>query len=103
MKSLTNVRLIFYLCGFAGAALFTALLIMQGAPRVGAAFAMAKWALLAVVVYHLVVTTFFDALAWWLLFPNGDRLLLRHMFWMRWIGESVTTLIPSAAVGGEIV
>src|SRR5881398_3655460 len=37
------------------------------------------------------------------LFPKSDRLPLRKMLWMRWIGESVSTLVPSAAVGGDIV
>src|SRR5207249_2898706 len=28
---------------------------------------------------------------------------LRKLVWMRWVGESVSTLVPSAAVGGDIV
>src|SRR5205807_6168265 len=43
------------------------------------------------------------AVAWWVLFPKSDRLSLWQLFWMRWIGESVSTLVPSAAVGGDIV
>jgi putative membrane protein len=46
---------------------------------------------------------FLDAIAWWVLFPNSDRLSLWQLFWMRWIGESVSTLVPSAAVGGDVV
>jgi hypothetical protein len=56
----------------------------------------------AVVIYHLAVPVFLDAIAWWVLFPNSDRLSLWQLFWMRWIGESVSTLVPSAAVGGDI-
>ena len=89
--------------GLAGAALFTILLIRQGAPQVGAAFASARWAIAAVVIYHLVVPVVLDAAAWWVLFPKSDRLPLRKLLWMRWIGESVSTLVPSAAVGGDIV
>ena len=103
MKPPVKVILTFYVSGLVGAALFIALLIRQGASQVGAAVAAAKWALAVIVVYHLIVTTWFDALAWWLLFPNQDRLPLRKMAWMRWIGESVSTLVPSAAIGGEIV
>ena len=103
MKSLTRIKLTFYFFGFVGATLFTVLLIRQGASQVGAAFASAKWALVAVVGYHLFMTTFFDALAWSLLLPEGDRVPLRNLFWIRWIGESVSTLVPSAAIGGEIV
>ena len=28
---------------------------------------------------------------------------MRKLYWMRWVGESVSTLVPSAAVGGDIV
>jgi putative membrane protein len=102
MKPPTNIKLMFYICGLVGAGLFTVLLIRQGAAQVGAVFATAKWAIVAVIAYHLAVTTFFDAVAWRLLLPKSQRLPLGAMFWMRWIGESVTSLVPSAAVGGEI-
>src|SRR5205807_8637560 len=41
--------------------------------------------------------------AWWVLFPKTERPRLGRVYWMRWIGESVSTLVPSAAVGGDIV
>src|SRR5256885_7355113 len=90
-----------WLLGLAGAALFTFLLIRQGAPQVGAAFASAGWAIAGVVIYHFAVPVLLDALAWWALFPKPERLSLWQLFWMRWIGESVSTLVPSAAVGGD--
>jgi putative membrane protein len=102
MKAPGKVQLTFYLLGFAGAALFTGLLIRQGASQVGAAVATAGWGIAAVVAYHLI-PIFLDAVAWWVLFPRSDRLPLRKLFWMRWVGESVSTLVPSAAVGGDIV
>jgi putative membrane protein len=92
-----------WLLGLAGAALFTFLLIRQGAPQVGAAFASAGWWIAAVVIYHLAIPVLLDALAWWALFPKAERLSLWQLFWMRWIGESVSTLVPSAAVGGDVV
>ena len=103
MKAPGKIQITVWLLGFAGAALFTILLIRQGAPQVGVAFASAGWAIAAVVIYHLTVPVFLDALAWWVLFPKSDRLSLWQLFWMRWIGESVSTLVPSAAVGGDIV
>jgi len=103
MKVPNKVRITFYLLGFAGAALFTFLLIREGAAQVGSAIAAAGWALLAVVAYHFLVPVFLDSLAWWVLFPRAERPRLRKIYWMRWIGESVSTLIPSAAVGGDIV
>ena len=103
MKAPGKIQITVWLLGLAGAALFTILLIRQGAPQVGAAFASASWAIAAVVAYHFAVPVFLDTLAWWVLFPKSDRLPLRKLLWMRWIGESVSTLVPSAAVGGDIV
>jgi putative membrane protein len=103
MKSPGKVRIVFYLLAFAGAALFTLLLVREGAPQIGKAVATAGWAILAVVAYHFFVPVFLDSLAWWVLFPKAERPPLRRIYWMRWIGESVSTLVPSAAVGGDIV
>lgn len=103
MKVPNKVRLTFYLLGFAGAALFTGLLIREGAAQVGSAIATAGWTLLAIVAYHFLVPVVLDSLAWWVLFPRAERPRLRRIYWMRWIGESVSTLVPSAAVGGDIV
>jgi len=103
VKLPSRIRLTFYFLAFAGAALFTLLLIREGAPQVGKAVATAGWAILAVIAYHFLVPVFLDALAWWILFPKSERPQLRKIYWMRWIGESVSTLVPSAAVGGDIV
>jgi putative membrane protein len=103
MKAPGKIQITIWLLGLGGAALFTFLLIRQGASQVGIAFAAAGWAIVAVVAYHFVVPLFLDAVAWWVLFPKSDRLPLRKLLWMRWIGESVSTLVPSAAVGGDIV
>lgn len=103
MKSSGKIRLTFYLLAFAGAALFTGLLIREGAAQVASAVATAGWAILAIVAYHFFVPIFLDAAAWWSLVPKSEKLPLRKLFWMRWIGESVSTLVPSAAVGGDIV
>ena len=103
MRASGKIQITIWLLGLAGAGLFTFLLIRQGAPQVGAAFVSAGWAIAAVVIYHLAVPVFLDAIAWWVLFPNSDRLSLWQLFWMRWIGESVSTLVPSAAVGGDVV
>jgi putative membrane protein len=103
MRGGKKIRIAFYLLAAGGAALFTLLLIRQGAPHVIAAFASASWWIAAVAIYHLAVPLFLDAIAWWVLFPKSERLSLWQLFWMRWIGESVSTLVPSAAVGGDVV
>jgi putative membrane protein len=103
MKVPGRIRLTFYFLAFAGAALFTGLLVREGVAQVGGAIATAGWAIAGVVAFQLCVPVFLDAVAWWILFPKENRLPLRSIFWMRWIGESVSTLVPSAAVGGDIV
>src|SRR5215470_2732832 len=103
MKAPGKIHITMWLLGLTGGALFTFLLIRQGAPQVLAAFASAGWAIAAVVIFHFAVPLLLDALAWRALFPKPERLPLRQLFWMRWIGESVSTLVPSAAVGGDVV
>ena len=103
MKVPGKLQITVWLFGIAGAALFIAIILHQNLSKVGEAFATAGWAIVAVVVYHFVVPVFLDTLAWWVLFPRSDRLPLANLLWMRWIGESVSTLVPSAAVGGDMV
>ena len=103
MRGGKKISIAFYLLAAGGAALFTLLLIRQGVPHVIAAFASAGWWIAAVAIYHLAVPVFLDAIAWWALFPKSERLSLWQLFLMRWIGESVSTLVPSAAVGGDMV
>src|SRR6059058_2987421 len=98
----TKIKVIIYLLGFGGAALFTILLVRQGVVAVGAAIATAGWGIAAVAAYHFV-PILFDALAWWVLFPRAERPSWQSLLWMRWIGESISNLVPSAAVGGDIV
>ena len=102
MKGLGKLHVTAWLLGLAGAALFTGLLVRQGIGQVWDAFATAKWTILGIIVYHLI-PIFFDAIGWGVLFPKVDRPRPLQLFWMRWIGESVSTLVPSAAVGGDIV
>lgn len=103
MKAPAKLRLTIYLLGFAGTALFTILLIRQGVASVGAAVTTAGWAILAIAAYHLFVPILLDAVSWWVLFPDTERPRWRSLFWMRWIGESISNLVPSAAVGGDVV
>ncbi len=103
MKTPGKIRLTFYFLALSGASLFTILLIREGVGQIGGAIATARWAILAVIAYHFFVPLFLDSLAWWVLFPKADRPPLKRVYWMRWIGESVSTLVPSAAVGGDIV
>src|SRR5437868_3027074 len=98
----TKIKVIIYLLGFGGAALFTILLVRQGVMSVGSAVATAGWAIAGIAAFH-VVPILLDTLAWRVLFPKAVRPGWQSLFWMRWIGESISNLIPSAAVGGDIV
>src|SRR2546423_2908486 len=102
MKTSGKIRLTIYLLGFVGAALFTVLLIRQGIGPVGATVATAGWGIAAVAAFHLV-PLFLEALAWSGLIPRTERLRWYDFYWMRWIGESISNLVPSAAVGGDVV
>ena len=102
MKARGKIKLTIYLLGFGGAALFTVLLIRQGVTSVGTAVATAGWGIAAVAAFHFV-PIFLDALAWWVLFPREQRPRWQSLLWMRWIGEAISNLVPSAAVGGDIV
>src|SRR5204862_3745525 len=98
----TKIKVIIYLLGFGGAALFTILLVRQGVMSVGTAVATAGWAIAGMAAFHFV-PILLDTIAWCVLFPKAVRPRWQSLFWMRWIGESISNLIPSAAVGGDIV
>jgi len=102
MKALGKLKVTAYALGLTGAILFTALLIRQGVASVGTAVAAAGWAIAAVAVWHFI-PIFLDAVAWRVLFPRTNRPSWKSLFWMRWIGESISNLVPSAQVGGDIV
>jgi putative membrane protein len=102
MKTQGKLRITIYLLGLVGVALFTVLLIREGAGRVFSAFVTPKWVIAGIAAFHFI-PIFLDAFAWWVLFPKAERPSLLQLFWMRWVGESISTLVPSAAVGGDIV
>jgi putative membrane protein len=102
MKAHGKIRITLYILGFAGAALFTLLLVRQGVPAIGAALRTAGWGIALVTLFHLL-PILLDAIAWWVLFPSAGRPSWRSLFWMRWIGESVSNLVPSAMIGGDLL
>ena len=60
------------------------------------------WWLIPITLFHLV-PLYFDAVSWRQLFPAANRPSQSSFFWMRWIRESVSTLLPVAGVGGDVV
>jgi putative membrane protein len=102
VKEAHKIQLTAYVLGLAGAALFTVLLIHQGASDVVRAVAVVGPWLLVIAAFHLLPMCL-DGLTWWILFPLGERVRYRTVFWMRWLGESVSNLLPAAQVGGDLV
>jgi putative membrane protein len=102
MKGARKIQFTAYLLGLTGAALFTVLLVHQGASDVVRALAAVGGGLTLIAVFHFV-PMLLDGLSWWILLPHGDRLRYRTIFWMRWLGESVSNLLPAAQVGGDLV
>src|SRR5260370_36012110 len=102
MKAIGRIGPTIYLFGIAGAVLFIFLLIREGAQDVIRAVAEAGWWLAAITGFHLI-PLFLDSFEWWILFPRSNRTRLRTIYWIRWMGESVSNLVPAAQVGGDIV
>jgi putative membrane protein len=60
------------------------------------------WWLIPITLYH-IVSLYFDAASWRQLFPPSNRPSQSNFVWMRWIRESVSSLLPVAGVGGDVV
>src|SRR5207237_9070559 len=102
MKTRGKLKLTIYLLGFAGAALFTILLVRQGVMAVGAAVATAGWAIAAITAFHFV-PILLDAIAWHVLFPKAVRPRWQSLFWMRWIGQALSNLMSSDSLRVDLV
>ena len=60
------------------------------------------WGLLPIALFH-VVPLFLSALSWRELLPGSSRPDIVSAVWIRWIRESINSLLPVASVGGDIV
>jgi putative membrane protein len=60
------------------------------------------WWLVPITLFH-ITSLYFDAVSWRELFPTSKRPGRLSFLWMRWIRESVSTLLPVAGVGGDVV
>jgi putative membrane protein len=82
--------------------LVVVLIIHSGAAEVASAMLTLGWWLIPITLFHLV-PLYFDAVSWRDLFPALNRPSKLSFVWMRWIRESVSTLLPVAGVGGDVV
>ncbi len=60
------------------------------------------WWLLPISLFHFFPLSF-DALSWRELVPASSRPSVFTFIWIRWIRESINSLLPVAGVGGDIV
>jgi len=63
---------------------------------------MLGWRLALIVLFHLIPLTF-SALSWRALLPAASRPRLPIILWIRWVRESINSLLPVAGVGGDFV
>ena len=82
--------------------LATILIADHGAAAILEAMLAIGWGLLAVALFHLVPMMLAN-LSWRVLLPRASRPGALVLLWIRWIRESVNTLLPVAQVGGDLV
>jgi len=88
---------------FAGIAVFTAILGYYGVSEVAGALSQAGVGLVLVAVSHFF-PLLLDSIAWRpLLFRSDKQPGLPQLFRIRWIGESINSLLPAAQIGGDFV
>ena len=102
MKSAHRVGLLMLLFTLVGLALFVILFAQHGIADVAQALARAGWGLAAVIAFH-VITLFLDSLSWRALLPAAGRPSVGRLFFIHWIGDAVSAMLPVAQVGGEVV
>jgi putative membrane protein len=77
------------------------LIIDSGAAQVAHAMLVIGWGLIPITLFHLIPFTL-SALAWRELLPAGSRPHTVTVIWIRWIRESINTLLPVASIGGDV-
>ena len=77
------------------------LIIDSGAAQVAHAMLVIGWGLIPITLFHLIPFTL-SALAWRELLPAASRPHTVTVIWIRWIRESINTLLPVASIGGDV-
>ncbi len=85
-------------CGFF---LLVYLIVKSGAADVAHAMLLIGWWLIPITLYHLVRLSF-SALSWRELLPASSRPSTINIVWIRWIRDSINSLLPVAGIGGDI-
>jgi putative membrane protein len=77
------------------------LIIASGAAQVAHAMLVVGWGLIPITLFHLI-PLLFSALAWRELLPAASRPDTVAVFWIRWIRDSINSLLPVVVVGGDV-
>ena len=85
----------------AGFLLVVYLIIDSGAADVAHAMSVIGWWLIPITLFHLIPLTF-SALSWRELLAAASRPRAITLIAIRWIRESINSLLPVASVGGDI-
>jgi putative membrane protein len=98
MDSVRKLTIGFWIVGGA----FIALLVyVADIARVLDSVAVIGWGFVVVLTIRVIVLVV-DSQSWRRLIDRDHRLGLREATIQRWVGESVSTLLPFAAIGGEL-
>ena len=77
------------------------LIVDSGAADVAHAMLVVGWWLLPITLFH-VVPLVFSALSWRELLSGASRPGAITVIWIRWIRESINSLLPVASIGGDV-
>jgi putative membrane protein len=77
------------------------LIVESGAAQVAHAMLVIGWWLIPISLFHLL-PLLFSALSWRELLPATSRPDPFTCVWIRWIRESINSLLPVAGVGGDV-
>jgi len=77
------------------------LIVETGAAQVAHAMLVVGWWLIPITSFHLVPLVF-SALSWRELIPAASRPYGFTVIWIRWIRESINSLLPVASIGGDV-
>ena len=98
----SKIKYTVYVSLLLGLIAFILLLVYHSTGDILAAVAAIGWGALGISLFRLGLLIF-DTLSWQVLLHGDNRKSLVHLFWIRWIGDSVNTLLPVARIGGELV
>jgi putative membrane protein len=88
------------IAAFCGFGLVVYLIVDSGAGQVAHAMLVVGWSLIPIALFH-IVPLFFSALSWRELLPLSSRPDVFSVTWIRWVRESINSLLPVAGVGGD--